>query len=166
MTRRTSAALHWIYQILKKHRIKFMITGGFATRTYGSNRTLADIDIEIHNTKFPLIESSVHKYIVYGPKRYKDKTFDVLLMTLKYEGQLIDICGSDSEKLFDKENDKWYKEHIDLNNDVSHKKVYDLVVPMEKVKSLIKYKKKISRRVDIQDVRALERKKRNLKKKR
>jgi len=160
MERRTSAALHWIYHILKEHRIRFVITGGFAARTYGSHRTLADIDIEVHNKYFPLIEKSVHKFIVFGPKRYKDKTFDLLLMTLKYEGQLIDICGSDSEKLFDKEKGIWYKEHLDYDA-ISRKNIYDLVVPIESEKSLIKYKKKISRRVDKQDVKELTEKKKN-----
>jgi hypothetical protein len=37
--------------------------------------------------------------------------------------------------------------------------VYNLIVPVETKESLVKYKKKIARRVDMKDVRAIENKK-------
>jgi hypothetical protein len=44
----------------------------------------------------------VQPYIVYGPEHYIDNEFDLLLMTLSYEGQEIDICGADTQKLYEK----------------------------------------------------------------
>ena len=154
MVKNTTQALKWIITILRKHKIKFYISGGFAAKAYGSNRELADIDIEVHDASVFVIQKEVSKYIIYGPKRYIDKEFDLLLMTLKYRGQEIDICGIDSQKLYDKKLKKWYLDDIDLSKAVK-KKVYGLRVPLMPLDKLIAYKKKISREVDIYDVNAL-----------
>jgi hypothetical protein len=149
--RKTKDAFIWIIDILRKNRIPFCITGGFAARIYGSNRLLADIDIEIHEKDIMQIEKEVKDFIIYGPKRYIDKEFDLLLMTLKYKGQAIDICGVDTQKLFNKKTKKWDFENQSLSR-VVKKKVYNHVVPVIPLKDLLSYKKKISREVDIRDV--------------
>ncbi len=152
--RRTKEAFTWIVGLLREHKIPFHISGGCAANIYGSNRPLADIDIEIPDEKIYEIKNDVKKFIIYGPKRYKNKEFDLLLMTLKYKGQKIDICGINSLKLFDKNLKKWNKERIELSK-AKKKKVYGLIVPVIPLKDLISYKKKISRDVDIQDVKTL-----------
>ena len=152
--RKTKESFIWIVSLLRKHKIPFHISGGFAANIYGSNRPLADIDIEISDDKIFKIQKDVKKFIIYGPKRHKSKQFDLLLMTLKYKGQEIDICGINSQKLFVKTTKKWEKEKIDLSK-AKRKKVYDLIVPVVPLKDLVNYKKKISRDVDIQDVKNL-----------
>lgn len=152
--RKTKEAFTWIVGLLREHKIPFHISGGFAANIYGSNRPLADVDIEIPDEKIFEIQNDVKKFIIYGPKRYKDKEFDLLLLTLKYKGQEIDICGINSQKLFNKKTNKWNTERIDLSK-ATKKKVHNLIVPIIPLKDLISYKKKISRDVDIQDVKAL-----------
>ncbi|MFH1589213.1 MAG: hypothetical protein ABIB43_01460 [archaeon] len=154
MVRKTKEAFTWVIKLLRKHKIPFLISGGFAANIYGSNRPLADIDIEIPNDKVFKIQSEVQKYIIYGPERYKDKEFDLLLMTLEYEGQEIDICGADSKKLYNKQTKEWIEDKIDLSN-ATNKKVYDIIVPVIPLEQLINYKKIISRDVDVQDVNNL-----------
>jgi hypothetical protein len=100
---------------LRKNKIPFEITGGFASRIYGSKRPLADIDIDISDKNISKIQKLTKKYIIYGPRRYKDKNFDLLLMTLKYKGQKIDISGKDYERIYNKKKKKWIKEKIDLS---------------------------------------------------
>lgn len=151
---KTKEAFIWIVGLLREHKISFHISGGFAANIYGSNRSLADIDIEIPDEKIFEIRNDVKKFIIYGPKRYKDKEFDLLLMTLKYRGQKIDICGVNSQRLFNKKTMKWNNARIDLSK-ATKKKVYNLIVTLIPLKDLISYKKKISRDVDIQDVKAL-----------
>lgn len=154
MVRKTKEAFEWIVGLLRKHKIPFQISGGFAARIYGSNRPLADIDIEIPDNKIFEIQNDVKKFIIYGPKRYKDKEFDLLLMTLKCRGQEVDICGIASQKLYIKKTGKWTKERIDLSK-ATRKKVYNHIIPIIPLTDLIYYKKKISREVDIKDVEAL-----------
>lgn len=154
MVRKTKEAFTWIINILRKNKIPFQIVGGFAANIYGSKRPLADIDIEIPDKQVLKIKNSVKKYIIYGPKQYKDKEFDLLLMTLKYKGQEIELCGIDSEKLFNKKRGKWEKESINLSKAI-RKKVYNHIVPIIPINMLINYKKKIARVVDIKDINAL-----------
>ncbi|MFZ2522802.1 MAG: hypothetical protein WAW92_00245 [Minisyncoccia bacterium] len=45
--RNTEGALRWIVNILESKSIQFQVTGGFAAKLYGSQRELADIDIDI-----------------------------------------------------------------------------------------------------------------------
>ena len=154
MTRKTEEAFTWIVQVLRDHKIPFQISGGFAANIYGSSRPLADIDIEIPDEKVYCIQEVVKRFIIYGPTRYKDKEFDLLLMTLKYKGQEIDICGVTSQKVFDKKTKKWSSERVDFSK-VKRKKAFNLLVPVIPLKRLISYKKKILRDVDIQDIQAL-----------
>lgn len=152
--RKTKEAFIWIISILRKHKIPFHITGGFAANIYGSTRALADIDIEISNENIHAIQSEVKQYIIYGPQRYKDDEFDLLLMTLKYKNQEIDICGICDQKLFDKQLKKWTEEKIDISKSTK-KKVYNFIVPVIPIEDLIRYKKKIARDVDVADVNFL-----------
>jgi hypothetical protein len=152
--RKTKEAFKWIISLLRKHKIPFQLSGGFAAKIYGSNRPLADIDIEMPDDKVYQIKEDVKKFIIYGPKRYKDKEFDLILMTLKYKGQEIDVCGVTTQMLFDKKARKWFAQQPDLSK-AKKKKVYDFIVPVVPINDLIAYKKKISRKVDILDVKAL-----------
>lgn len=154
MAKKTKEALIWIIKILRKHKVPFLISGGFDAKVYGSKRPLADIDIEIHDKEMYKVFPYVKEHIIYGPKIFKNKEFDLLLMTLKYKGQEIDVCGKDHLRMFDRIHKKWFKEKNNFKQ-VSRKKVYGIKLPFEEVKDLIDYKKKIRRRVDIQDVKAL-----------
>lgn len=154
MARKTKEAFVWIVGLLRKHRILFRISGGFAANIYGSKRSLADIDIEVHDEKIFVLRKDVKKYIVYGPKQYRDDEWDLLLMTLRYKNQEIDIFGVDSLKMHNKKIGKWVKQKFDLLK-ATRKKVHGCIVPIIPLKDLIDYKRKICTPVDIQDINAL-----------
>ena len=154
MARRTRDAFRWIIKILHKHNVPFQIAGGFAARIYGSHRLLADIDIGIHDNRLKEIVPEVRKYIIYGPQQYVDENFNLLLMTLKYKGQEIDIYGNDNTKLFDYKNKKWLSDKSDFKKSVA-KNVYGLKVHVIPKQELIAYKTLLGREVDIADVKAL-----------
>jgi len=144
-------AFVWIVSLLRQQKITFRISGGLAANIYGSKRPLADIDIEVYDEDVFKLREAVAKFVIYEPGRYKDNEFDLLLMTLKYKGQEIDICGVESQKLFNKKEKEWEPESSDLRQ-VTRKKVFGLIVPVIPLKALICYKQKIARDVDIQDV--------------
>jgi hypothetical protein len=152
MVRRTKEAFKWIVGILRKHKIAFQITGGFAARVYGSHRKLADIDISVPDSKIKEILQDVKKYAIYGPKRYVDKSFDLQLMTLKYKGQEIDICGT--ARLYDCDHKRWVKDKTHFNKSMTNR-VYGINVPVILKKELIAYKRLLGRKVDLADIKSL-----------
>ncbi len=153
--RRTKDAFIWIINILKELSVPFQIAGGFAARIYGSHRRLADIDIGVPDNDVGRIFPKVKKYIVYGPKHYIDRNDDLLLMTLRYRDQMIDIYGNDNTKLYDLKNRKWVPYRLNLKKGTV-KNVYGINVPIISKKKLIEYKKLLMRKVDIEDIRRLE----------
>ena len=154
MGRRTKEAFLWIINVLRKNKIPYRITGGFVARLYGSIRPLADIDIEIHDKDIEKILPHVKNYVLRGPLKYIGHQFNIYGLFLKYKGQEIDICGTDTQKIFNKPKNKWTQKIINLKKSV-RKKVYGLSVKVVPLKDLIDYKKRISRKVDIEDVRQL-----------
>ena len=148
-------ALLWITDILNKHHIPFQISGGLAAITYGATRFLVDIDIDIPDEKFDVIKNEVVKYIIYGPERFKSDKWDLLLMTLNYYGQEIDLSGVDSACLFNQQTGKWGM----LNEKIQEatiRKVYDLDMPIIPREKLIDYKKILGRDVDLIDIAQIE----------
>lgn len=147
----TEAAFHWIIGLLRKHAIPFQITGGFAARLYGAKRELQDIDIDIPEDRFSDILPAVKEYAIWGPAQYKNEKWDLLLMTLLYEGQEIDLGGAYEEKMFDRRTNNW----VDLKCDFSTAlvmDVYGLKVPVVNKEELIAYKRLVARDTDLIDV--------------
>ncbi|MFA7315210.1 MAG: hypothetical protein WC059_00195 [Candidatus Paceibacterota bacterium] len=151
--RNTEKAFLWIINILEKNKINYKISGGFAARIYGVNRELADIDIVVMAKDIPCIAEETREYIIFGPKRYKDENWDLELLTLNYEGQEIDIAEADV-KIFNQLTRKWVLCSAQFNNTVQID-VYGKKVVVEDIDSLISYKSKLARQVDLEDVRQL-----------
>lgn len=147
----TEAALRWITDILYRHKIPFQVAGGFAAQQYGSTRELADIDIDIPENRFLEIVPEVEDYIISGPSQFKDKNWDLFLMTLRYEGQEIDLGGAYRVKIFNENEKKWQKLKANLSN-VDIVKVFNIKIPVIKKDELIKYKKILGRDVDKVDI--------------
>lgn len=150
----TEAAFHWIIDILERHKITYKISGGFAARVYGVNRELADIDIDVANADILKIADDVKPYILFGPTQYKDENWNLKLMTLKYEGQEIDIAGTEA-KVFNQETKQWEPCSSNLQS-IEIKEVFGKNVSIESRDSLIAYKTKLGRKVDLEDIRQLE----------
>ncbi len=148
----TEAALKWIVEILVRNKITFQITGGFAAKLYGSNRELADIDIDVKEDCFDQLLPEVKQYVLSGPEEYKDEEFDVKLMTLEYKGQVIDIAGK--AKIFYKNLKEWIEIKPDFLNN-NYISIYDINIPVITKKALIEYKSKLLREVDKEDISAL-----------
>jgi len=148
------SAFRWIVAILETQGIPFAVTGGLAARSYGSLRELNDIDIDIPDDCFGKVVPEVIPYIVFGPARYKDSEFDLLLITLRYKGQDIDISGADSEKLRDRHSSAWLDSPSSLTDSVQ-REILGLRVPVVNKSALIAYKRIIARDVDLIDIKAI-----------
>ena len=149
----TEAAFHWIIDILERRGIIYKISGGLAARAYGSKRELADIDIEVADTDIVKIIDDVKPFIIFGPGRYQDENWDLELMTLEYEDQEIDIAGAGA-KIFNQETKQWESLASDLENTMMEK-IFDRIVPIETKESLLAYKARLKREVDLEDIKQL-----------
>lgn len=148
------AALIWITDILVKLQIPFQIAGGLAANAYGSKRKLHDIDIDIPEEAFNALAKEVKEFIIYGPSHFKDEAWDLMLMTLNYQGQLIDLSGAHETKIFDKISGRW--QHLDTDfSAVEIKDVFGLPLPIIAFDELLSYKKILARDVDLLDIAAL-----------
>lgn len=151
----TKNALRWIVKILETANVPFQILGGFAAHVYGSPRKIADIDIAIPESKFSTILPKIKEYVVFGPERYLDEEWDLQLITMLYDGQVIDLAGANEKKIFDRKTQKWVAFPTDFSTS-EYKEIYDMKIPFIRKDKLIEYKTMLSRDVDIEDVRFLE----------
>jgi hypothetical protein len=147
--RDTEEAFKWVIKILKKNNVKYMLAGGFAANLYGSKRKLADIDIDISDNDFLKLLPNFRKYLIYGPSRYIDESWDLNLMTLKYKQQVIDIAGQ--AKIFNKQTNEWELLKSDFSK-TNKMLVFGVEISVINKKELIAYKSKLLREVDIEDV--------------
>ena len=111
----TLRALHWIVSELDHRHIPYQISGGFAAKLYGSPRPLNDIDIDIPDDAFTEIEPVLRPYLSYGPARYADAKWDILLMTADYMGQEIDVSGGMSARMTAKCDREWLESPCDFS---------------------------------------------------
>ena len=149
------SALIWIIHILKRLHIPFQISGGLAAIAYGAYRPLEDIDIDIPEEYFPLIKAEVKDFILYESAQYKDETWDLMLMTLNYKGQLIDLSSALHTKIYNKNTKEW--EDFPTNFSKSEiKKCFGLDVPVISKDELLSYKKIIARPIDLIDIEQIE----------
>ena len=149
--RKTKVAFIWIVSLLRKNKIPFLLSGGEAARLYGTKRRLADIDIDIHRKNFDKLIPLVKKYIKHRPKFYKDKQWKIYIMTLTYDGQLIDIGAKEHTMIFDHLRKKWVRLHENFALR-KMKYVYGMRIPVEDRTELINDKKQLWRPVDRIDV--------------
>ena len=134
--------LKWIVGVLNRFGMGYQITGGLAANLYGSKREIYDIDLEVSDYDVYRLGEICREYIIYGPNRYVDEHFDLLLMTLKYRDQLIDVCGIDNMSI------RGLSQEIDLGSAVEVDGYR--VVSLE---DLVSYKKLLCRDVDLIDIR-------------
>lgn len=153
----TKIAFKWIVGLLIQNDIPFQISGGFSARLYGSDRPLFDIDIDVRGRDFGKLLPFVKEYILYGPGRYRDKSFDLELLTLEYQGQRIDLGASEDSKIYNVKTQQWQKceTHFDLFKEIE---IYGLKVPVITWQELIEYKEIIGRPTDLEDITAIKKK--------
>lgn len=153
--RNIEAALEWIVKILEERKMPFQIDGGLAAKIYGSDRPLADIDIIVHNKDIELLALILKDYIKFGPEKFHDDNWDLLLlMTLEYMDQLIDISGAEEAKIFDKNTSDWVAIETDFDKP-EIRELFGMHLPVIPKEQLVREKSKLLRPVDIEDIKAI-----------
>ncbi len=154
MEKNPEKTFKWIIGILNNHKIPFQVDGGLAARAYGAERELADIDLVIPEERYDEIIAEVELYIIYGPSHFTDDKWDLMLMTLDHEGQIIDIAGAENQKYFDESAHEWVHSPSELAK-CEMRNVFGLDVPIIPKDKLIAYKTRLGREVDLLDLKFL-----------
>lgn len=144
-------ALKWVVEILEKHRVPFVVTGGLAAKTYGSKRALFDIDLDIPDDRFSDLLEDAKPYIISGPASYQDEHWKLFAMTLQYDGWNIDLSGAESAQTFDQKTGKW----IPCPTDLSHFELCEIdgiKIPVMSKDDLVAYKRLVGRDTDLSDI--------------
>jgi hypothetical protein len=113
-----------------------------------------DIDIDICNADFATLHEIVAPHVVFGPAQYRDEKWDLLLMMLDHEGQLIDIAGGDDARIYDIARQAWVSSRTDFT-DVEIRDVMGHAVPVMAPSALAAYKALLDgahQRIDIEAV--------------
>jgi hypothetical protein len=147
--------LRWISELLHTHNVPYVVVGGLAAYAYGSDREVADIDIDLPERYLRELFPKVREFVTFGPGRYRDENFDIELMTLDYHGQLIDLTGAESVRLFDTGAQRWCDLPTDLAAFEMHS-LWGIEVPVITKARLCEYKLLLNREVDKLDVRAIQ----------
>lgn len=154
MESKLEKALKWIVNILKKHDVPFQIAGGFAAHIYGAKRAVNDIDLDIPEENFKTILPDIEKYITFGPDRFRDEKWDIDLIVLNYEGQMIDISGAYKAKIYNEKSKIWESYPAQFAT-AQIKTIYGVKVSVMSPKDLVDYKKILNgehQKVDIKAV--------------
>lgn len=147
----TKEALTFILDLFQKYNVDYRISGGLAAKIFGSDRELADIDIELSNKDILKLLPYISEYLIFGPERYTDDEWNLFLATLSFKGQLIDLCGTEEQYIYNKFTNQWEQERIELSI-FEEKVVFDILVRVTPKAELINYKSKIARVVDLEDI--------------
>ena len=145
-------AFEWLISVLKKHKVPYQFSGGFAAKIYGAKRSLVDIDVDIPEDAFATLVKDVQPYLLYGPKMWRGEGFKVYLMTLNFKGQPIDIGGAYKTQIWHRKKKTWIPLATNLN-EYCWKKVLNLRIKVIPKDELVKYKSMLNRRVDKKDLR-------------
>lgn len=147
-------ALRWVVGIFKKRNIPFQITGGLAASCYGSPRSAKDIDILIRRSSLPALLPDMRKYLTFGPARYRDRHFDVFMMTLNIFGTSVDIgMGC---RIRNSGTGKW-SWTPGLTQPTAWRRLWGLRIPLEPKAKLIRIKRVLGRKKDLEDIAAMRR---------
>lgn len=136
---RLERGLRWIADILERHRVPFQLTGGLAAHAYGATRPIHDIDLDIPEDRFEEVLAEVRPYVIYGPEHYRDKVWDLMLMTLNYHGQEIDLGGAYDTRILDEKTGEWHDCRADLAA-TQLMTVCGVTVPVVSKRELMEYK--------------------------
>lgn len=150
---RAYSALRYVTPFLKKRRLKWLISGGFACYLYGVKRPIGDIDIDIEADKddenFKKIIEDVKEFTKFPFQLWIDKNYDNWVMNVVVSGQVLSICSTKNLKFFNKKSGRYevfYKKGIPDPEMIGFN---DLQIPLLPKSLVIKMKEGLAKKKQI-----------------
>lgn len=145
-------AIHWILDVLNRHKAIYQISGGLASLFYGANRPLNDIDIDIDNRSFFAVMKEVKPFLAQKVGFYKEAHWQLQhFAKINYGGQIIELVGIHDSLILKKDMNQWAKYRVNLFNrkDATINRIKTYIVSK---KDLMAYKYELKRAEDMYDL--------------
>lgn len=146
-------ALRRLVAALQSLSIPYVVTGGLAGNLHGSTWPLHDIDIDVPAVALPTLAAAFPGEVCRGPGRYVDSEFELDLLTLDLGGVLVDATAAESVVLRDPAGGR-HAFPTDLG-ELEWRPLLDLALPVQPLRQLLAYKRRIGRAADVADLAAL-----------
>lgn len=152
---RETRALNWIFDLLRELDVPLQAVGGLAARTYGAKRPLVDFDFYVPTWALEKVAEAASEYVVREPRHHRGDYWDIMFMTLEYEGQKIELGGADGARYHDRVRGLWEDAAVDFGSSV-RREVFGIEIPVMPFDQLASYKQGLDRDVDRRDLREME----------
>ncbi|MGY0216569.1 hypothetical protein ACWJJH_04160 [Endozoicomonadaceae bacterium StTr2] len=151
------AALEWIVELLNSRNVPFAICGGLAAISYGSNRSLNDIDLFVPAQYFRQAVEAGRAYISKPAQHYCEASegWDLEYVQFIYKGVKIEIGNTAGMKIFDRRQQCWVPLNVHFGELVPGR-VFGVEIPVIPKQALIAYKSVLRRDVDLADINAIQ----------
>lgn len=152
LTLQQKDALIELSSVLRSNDIPFVVIGGLAAISWGVDRPLADIDIQVSKKDILKITKLFSENIDTDFRHYQNDTWDIYQTIIRLYGITIDICQV--EDFYIKSGEEKYIVPDSLDDYVI-KNIDNIELPVIPLARLIKYKKTIARPIDLKDLEEL-----------
>lgn len=153
---RIAEALRWISGHLDELGIPFQVAGGLAALAHGVERELHDIDLYVPGGALDRLIPRVQDHHSHGPLRYLDQHWDCYFLEVHRAGEEIELAEAPKTRYRKDPDSPWHEAEVDFDAPV-HREVFGVKVPVMPVEVLVRYKRRLDRPVDREDVEALTR---------
>lgn len=137
-------------------KIPFIVCGGLSANGYGSERELNDTDFFVPGEHFLSLVKAGDAYISKAAAHYQEEGWDLIYAQFKYEGVKVEVGNADGARIFDAGQQAWTPLDIDFTR-YNTVRLLGLDLPLMLKEDLVRYKSVLSRAVDIEDIRAINR---------
>lgn len=144
-------ALEWVAGMLDELGIPFQVAGGLAAIAHGSDRPLHDIDIYVPRGTLDAIRSRVEEHGSPAPRRVRSEHWDCFFMEVRHAGVEIELAEAGRTRYRAGTGRPWYAAEVDFDRSV-RREVFGMEVPVMPVEDLVRYKRRLGRPVDLEDL--------------
>lgn len=153
LTENQFRVLIFLVSTLEQNQIQYQVTGGLAGNVYGSTWPLHDIDLEVLQKDFDRVAILFNNFKVFGPSRFVDEEFDLMLLRLVLDGVEVDINQVEDAFGFTPVGIRF---SFDTNLDrARHIDFFGLSLYVQPLEDLIAYKSLLGRTADLKDLMSL-----------
>ena len=152
---RVGRALVWIEGVLDRLDVPRQYVGGLAARAHGATRPLRDIDLYVPDEALPRIADAMSAYLLRHPVTYEDDDWSLVFLRAEYQGQAVEVAGSDSARYFDNGAGEWRDVEVDYDAGIPTE-IEGVEVPVMPADALAAYKSALDREVDREDLEQMD----------